>query len=171
MKSSGICCANCAIACCSSISDFARSAICFMIASRFLSPLWSLSRESISRSWLRAKSCAVEASSWAFMRLPMSSDNSDMRSSSADISSRALSFSSVVGGLLLLAQEFVFGEFEIALERLEIGLGGEIGHAVFFRAAHDLFGALERVGKVLLEALLHFFRCAVGFSPGLGVSR
>ncbi len=34
----------------------------------------SFSRDSIRRSWLRAKSCAVEANSWAFIRLPISSD-------------------------------------------------------------------------------------------------
>ena len=60
----------------------------------------------------------------------MSSDNSDMRSSSAAISSRALELVVVVGGLLLLFEQIVFGEFEIALERFKIGPGGEIRHAV-----------------------------------------
>ena len=94
IKSSGICCASCETACCRSAKVFASSEICFMMASRFLSPLWSFSKESIRRSWLRAKSCAVEANSCAFIRLPISSDKSAMRSSSAAISSRALSFSS-----------------------------------------------------------------------------
>ncbi len=65
-----------------------------------------------------------------------------------------MSLSFVVGGLLLFFEQIVLGEFEIAFERLKIGPGGKIGHAVFFAAAHDLFGALERVGEILLELVV-----------------
>ena len=61
-------------------------------------------------------------------------------------------------GLLLFSQQIILGEFKIALERLQIRPRGEIRHAVFFRAAHDLFGTLDRVGEVLFKFLVHFLR-------------
>ena len=70
------------------------------------------------------------------------------------MSSRALQLFFGALCLLLALQQLVFGKLEVALERVEIAPGGKVGHAILFSALHHLFGALERVGEILLKLLL-----------------
>jgi hypothetical protein len=74
----------------------------------------------------------------------------------------------LVGGrsLLLPFEQIVFGKFEVTFERFQIRPGGEVGHAVFFGALHNLFGALQSVGEILIELAVGFFIARGVLVPG-----